>query len=116
VKDMKKLIEKYWEDMHVAVTTQNANKILQHFAPNAIYKFRSADGMIDVKLEEMAASCLEYGDVLISKYVIERVDELTNGSWISIITANVGKPFFTTSFFKFKDEKIIELIEYYVDF
>jgi hypothetical protein len=72
--------------------------------------------MIDVTLEEMAASCLEYKDVLDSKYVIERINELANGSWVSIITANVGKPFFATSFFKFSGEKIIELIEYYGDF
>ncbi|MDR0776912.1 MAG: hypothetical protein LBE81_09800 [Azonexus sp.] len=110
------LIEKYWEDMHVAVTTQNPGKILQNFAPNATYKFRPAAGMMDVVLEEMATSCLGYKDTLVGKYNIERIDELADGSWISVITADVGKPFFTTSFFKFKNDKIVELIEYYGDF
>jgi len=114
---MKKLIEKFWEDMYTAVTRQNPSKILQHFVPNAVYKFRPADGMIEVPLEEMAASCLEYKDILNGKYTIERIDELANGSWMSIITSSVNnKPYFTTSFFKFRGEKIVELIEYYGDF
>ncbi|MCL2755564.1 MAG: hypothetical protein FWE45_00745 [Firmicutes bacterium] len=114
---MKKLIEKFWEDMYVAITTQNTSTILQHFAEDGIYKFRPVDGMIEIPLEKMAASCLEYKDILNGKYSIERIDELANGSWVSIITASVdNKPYFTTSFFKFKDEKITELIEYYGDF
>ena len=114
---MEKLIRKFWEDMFQAVTTQNADKILQNFAPDATYKFRPAEGMTDsIPLPDMAASCLGYKSVLVGKYSIERIEELANGSWMSIITANVGKPYFTASFFKFKGDKIIELIEYYGDF
>jgi|GEM_PF-1337311 len=114
---MKKLIEQYWEDMFTAITAQDANKIVNHFAPNAIYKCRISNGMIDVKIEEMANSCLEYKEILDGKYAIDRIDELADGSWVSIITSSVNKkPYFTTSYFKFKDKKIIELIEYYGDF
>ncbi|MCL2846625.1 MAG: hypothetical protein FWE38_02945 [Firmicutes bacterium] len=114
---MKKIIERYWEDMYAGVVGQDANKILQHFAVGAVYKFRPADGMMDVAIEEMAASCLQYKDILDSGYVIERIDELADGNWVSMITASVGgKPFFTTSFFKFEGDKIVELIEYYGDF
>ncbi|MEX3787626.1 hypothetical protein [Paraburkholderia sp. BR14374] len=111
--DIVNLIEKYWEDMYIAVTTQNRIKILQNFAPNAIYKYRPANGLVDVPLEKMATSCLGYKDLLVGKYNIERIDELADGSWISVITGDVGKPFFAISFFKFKDDKIIELTEYY---
>jgi len=114
---MKKLIEKYWEDMFAAVTTQNASKIVQHFAPNAVYKFRTANGMIAIAIEDMAKSCLGYKEVLDGKYVVDRIDELAKGLWSSIITSSVSKkPYFTASYFKFRNEKIIELIEYYGDF
>ena len=114
---MKKLIEKYWEDMYIGVTTQNKEKILQHFAQNAAYKFRPADGMVDVLVAQMAESCLGYKDTLDCKYSIERIDELANGSWMSLITCSVSKkPYFITSFFRFGGDKIIDLVEYYGDF
>ena len=103
--------------MFAAVTTQDANKIVQHFAPNAVYKCRTASGMMDVDIKDLAESCLEYKETLDEQYSIDRVDELTNGVWSSIIISSVSKkPYFITSYFKFKDEKIIELIEYYGDF
>ena len=114
---MEKLIKKFWADMFEAVTTQDASKILQNFAEDAAYKFRPAEGMTDnIPLADMAESCLGYKSVLAGKYNIERIEKLADGSWLSIITANVGKPYFTTSFFKFRGDKIIELVEYYGDF
>jgi len=114
---MKKLIENFWEDMYNGITTQDKTMILRNFAPNAIYKFRPNDEMMHVAIEDMAAGCLEYKDSLDYKYSIERIDELKDGSWMSIITSSVSKkPYFTVSYFKFKGNKIIELIEYYGDF
>ena len=115
---MKKLIEKFWADMYDAVMSADPNKIIQNFAPNAVYKFRPKEGMTDnIAITDMAKSCLEYKDILDAKYAIERIDELKDGTWLSIITCSVeGKPYFTTSFFKFKGDKITQLIEYYGDF
>jgi len=114
---MKTLIEKYWEDMHTAITTQNKTKITQHFAKDATYKFRTKDEMMDIAVDDMAAACLEYEPILDCKYSIERIDEMANGEWISIITSSVNKkPYFTTSYFSFKDNKIANLVEYYGDF
>ena len=103
--------------MYTGVLTQDKSKILQNFAKNAVYKFRPKDGMVEVALEDMANSCLEYKDILDCKYSIERIDQLANGAWVSITTCSVNKkPYFTTSYFKFKNDKIVELIEYYGDF
>ena len=114
---MKKLIEKYWEDMFDAILTQDKMKIEQNFAKDAVYKCRIANGIMDATYEEMAASCLEYKDILDGKYSIDRIDELADGSWHSVINASVNKkPYFTTSYFKFKNDKIVELVEYYGDF
>jgi len=114
---MEKLIEKYWEDMHVALTIQDKTKITQNFATNATYKCRTKDEMMDITVEDMASSCLEYKPILDCKYSIERIDEIADGSWVSIITSSVNKkPYFTVSYFKFKDDKIIDLVEYYGDF
>ena len=114
---MKKLIEKFWEDMFDGITTQDKSKILQSFTPDASYKFRTADKMYDVALEDMAASCLGYKDTLDCKYFIERIDELADGSWVSVITCSDNKkPYFTVSYFKFKDGRISDLTEYYGDF
>jgi len=114
---MKKLIEKFWEDMFDAIIAQDKNKILQNFAPNASYRFRPNDGMVAVAIENMATSCLGYKDALDDKYSIERIDELKDGSWASIITASVNKkPYFIVSYFKFEGDKIIDLTEYYGDF
>ncbi|MCL2570249.1 MAG: hypothetical protein FWE16_03530 [Firmicutes bacterium] len=114
---MKKLIEKFWEDMHIAITTQDKIKITQNFAADAIYNCRTKDEMMNITVDEMASSCLEYKDILDCKYSIERIDELANGSWVSIITSSVNQtPYFTVSYFRFRDDKIIELVEYYGDF
>jgi len=114
---MKNLIEKYWEDMLIAITTQDKVKITQHFAKNATYKFRPADGMMDIAIEDMAAGCLSYKDTLDGGKNIERIDQLKDGSWVSIITSSVSKkPYFVTSYFKFEGDKIKELTEYYGDF
>ena len=114
---MKKLIEKFWDDMHVAITTQDKSKITQNFEATATYKCRIKDGWLDVTIDEMAASCLEYKPILDKKYAIDRIDEMADGSWVSIITCSVsGKPYFTVSYFKFKNDKIVELVEYYGDF
>ena len=72
---------------------------------------------IDIAVEDMAASCLEYAPILDCKYSIDRIDEMANGQWVSVITSSVNKkPYFTTSYFTFKDGKIIDLVEYYGDF
>jgi len=115
---MKKLIEKYWEDMIIGITTQDKTKITQHFAPKATYKCRIASDMMDIVVDDMATSCLGYKDFLdCSKYTIDRIDKLADGSWHSVITSSVNKkPYFTASYFKFKGDKIIKLVEYYGDF
>jgi len=114
---MKKLIEKYWEDMLIAITTQDKTKITQHFTKDASYKFRPADGMMDITIEDMAAGCLSYKDTLDGGKNIERIDLLADGTWVSIIISSVSKkPYFITSYFKFEGDKIKELVEYYGDF
>jgi len=114
---MKKLIEKYWEDMHVGVTTQDKTKITQYFTKSAVYRFRPVGGMMNVAVDDMAKGCLGYKDSLDCKYSIDRIDELADGSWVSIIISSVNKkPYFITSFFKFDGDKIMELVEYYGDF
>ena len=114
---MEKLINKYWEDMHIGIDTQDKTKILQNFAPGATYKCRTKDGWMECAPEEMATSCLEYKPILDCKYSIERIDALANGTWMSVITSSVQKkPYFTVSYFIFKDDKIADLVEYYGDF
>ena len=117
LKNMKKLIEKYWKDMFVAIETSDKTKITQNFAPDAVYKFRPKDGIMQIAVEDIAEGCLEYKDTMDCKYSIERVDELADGLWVSIVTSSVsGKPYFVTSYFKFNGDKIAELVEYYGDF
>ena len=114
---MKQLIEKFWADMYEGIMAQDKSKITQHFADGATYAFRTADEMMAVELDELAASCLSYKPTLDQKYSIERVDELADGSWVSIVAASVDKkPYFTVSYFTFDGDKISNLTEYYGDF
>ena len=116
---MKKLIENYWKDMDAAIMGQDKNKITQHFAKDAVYKCRVANEMLIFPFEEMAKSCLEYKEIIDKEFKdsIDSIDELKDGRWVSVITSSVSKkPYFTLSYFKFKNEKIVELVEYYGDF
>ena len=114
---MKKQIQQYWDDMFTAINTQDATLITRHFAPKATYRCRLATEMMSIPVNDMAGSCLGYKDTLDGKHNIDRIEELANGTWISIITASVNsKPYFTTSFFTFKNSQITDLTEYYGDF
>ena len=113
---MKTLIEKYWQDMHDAIVAQDKTKILQNFAPNAVYKYREPKGIEVIALNDMVASCLGYKESMDGGYTIEQVDELADGRWVSVITSSVNKtPYMATSYFKFEGGKIVELLEYYAD-
>ena len=114
---MKELVEKYCADLITAIATQDAGKITQHFAPNAKWKWYSREGMMDMKVEEVANACLEHKDVPNNPHKIERIDELANGTWISIMMAvSNGTPYHVVSFYKFDGDKIVELVEYYGDY
>ncbi|MCL2847299.1 MAG: hypothetical protein FWE13_00920 [Firmicutes bacterium] len=114
---MKKLIENYWKSVYIGVTTQDASKITANFATGATYKFRLSNEFMDLAIKDMAGGCLEYKDTLDDKYSIDRIDELKDGTWMSVITSSVGKkPYFVTSYFRFDGDKIVDLIEYYGDF
>ena len=73
--------------------------------------------MVDVKVEEMAQSTLGYKEIQDAPIAIERIEKLENDLFLTIVVSSVDKkPYFTTSFFKLQNEKIIELVEYYGDF
>jgi len=113
---MKKLIEKYWSDMMDGMATQDKTKITQHFAPKALYKYRTPESMMELAIDDLAAGCLQYKDTSSGKYYLEQIDELKDGRWVSILTSAIsGKKYMTVSYFKFENDKIIDLMEYYGD-
>jgi hypothetical protein len=110
-------LRSYWNDTQKMIDTQDTSIIRGYFSNDATYRFRTNEGMVDVKVEEMTQSTLGYKEIQDTPLVIERIEKLENDLFLTIVVSSVDKkPYFTTSFFKMENEKIIELVEYYGDF
>jgi len=107
----------YWNDTQKAIDTQDATRLNLYFADDAVYKFRTNDGMIEVDVKEMQQSTLSYKEIQDAPVVVERIEKLADGKYLTIAHSSVeNKPYFVTSFFTLNDDKIVKLEEYYGDF
>ena len=113
----KEFLRNYWNDIQKMMDTQDTSIIKDYFSNDATYQFRTNEGMVDVNIEAMLQSTLGYKELQDTPIMIERIEKLGNGVFLTIVFASVDKkPYFASSFFKMENEKIVELIEYYGDF
>jgi hypothetical protein len=109
-------LRNYWKSTQHAMDTQDSSLIKNYFSTDAVYRFRTNEGMLDVNIDEMIQSTLGYKKIQDSPIEVERIEKLENGLLLSIVFASVDKkPYFVTSFFELENEKIKELVEYYGD-
>jgi len=109
-------LRSYWKSTQKAMDTQDPHLIKNYFSDDAVYRFRTNEGMLEVNVDEMIQSTLGYKKIQDSPIEIERIEKLENGLFLTIVFASVDKkPYFATSFFKLENEKIKELVEYYGD-
>ena len=109
-------LRSYWESTQKSMDNQDPSLIKEFFSEDAIYEFRTNEGMLDVKIDDMISSTLGYKKGQDLPIKIERIEKLEDGSFLTIVFASVNeKPYFVTSFFKLENNKIKELTEYYGD-
>lgn len=107
--DKKQFVINFWAD----VVTQNANNLRTHFLPDAIINWHNTNESFSVE-EYVRANC-EYPGEWCGN--VERV-EIMNDLVISISRVwlvDNSASFHATSFFKFQDDKILHLDEYWGD-
>jgi hypothetical protein len=110
-------LENYWNNSQKAMDTQDPSLIKEFFSSDAVYRFRTNEGMLDVNIDEMIQSTLGYKKIQDLPIEIERIEKLENGMFLTIVFSSVDKkPYFAVSFFNLENGKIIELVEYYGDF
>ena len=107
--DKKQLVISFWAD----VVTQNANNLRTYFLPDAIINWHNTNESFSVE-EYVRANC-EYPGEWCGN--VERVD-IMDSLVISIARvwlADNSASFHAVSFFKFQDDKILYLDEYWGD-
>ena len=109
-------LRSYWDNTQKSMDNQNPLLIKEFFSEDAIYQFRTNEGMLTVNIDDMIQSTLGYKEEQDLPIKIERIEKLENGTFLTIAFASVsGSPYFVTSFFKIENNKIKELVEYYGD-
>lgn len=107
--DKKQIVIKFWED----VAAQNAQKLESYFLSNAIINWHNTNECFSVE-EYIRANCEYPGKWCGNVERVEMIDDLVI-SIARVWLEDNSCSFHAVSFFKFKDDKILHLDEYWGD-